>query len=339
MSWRLSSRLVDVGLLGCAQLVLSCGGRVTFAEDESGVGSSAGSDAGSGIEPSPYEGEDLDEDLADDELEVELNEPFGEAVLLFEDPGWFPQALSPTRDELELFYASLAQDRSLDDSGERHVIVRKRASVDEPFGEPELVDELLFLCGAMFDGTELAALDVSGDGLRLYIGCNSFTDSDYPDGPLLVATRSDRESPFSVDPVPVGYVGFSLGLSRDELTAFGTSRDPSVEGVLMYERTSPSDTFGDGRVVPGAVDFMNPEPVPGGLALLGVDATDGAHIVLSVRPSVNDAFGPPQTEGLPVPPAGHSDYSPALSGDGRTLYFTRLDGASPRNARVMVARR
>ena len=330
-----------------------CGGLVEYA-DEGGSGSSGesgstdetdstSSGSGDGEVASTGDADLGDEDSGSDDEDadiVDCSGAFGAEQVLFEDPGWMPQALSPTADGLEFFYARSALDRSLDDSGERHIALRRRNSVEEPFGEPQLPEGMHALCGLIAPGTELSALDVSGDGLRLYIGCNSFSDPSYPEGPLLVATRPDRRSGFSVQIMPVGAIGFSLGLSRDELTAYGTSRNPARAAVQMYQRSSLEEQFGPAQPTPGSPVLRNPEPAPGGLFLLGVSdrGAVSSRLVSTERSEVGSPFGPLRSEGLPQPPVGAADYSPALGVDCRTLYFTRRQFSSP-SAQVMMATR
>lgn len=268
------------------------------------------------------------EDELDEEVEpetIDCSGAFGAPSLAFEDEGWSPQALSPTRDTLEFFYARRAISKTTDPSGERKITVRRRSSVEDAFSEPEPVVELDGVCVKVRPGTEIAGLDVSGDALRLYIACNWFKDPQFGAGPLVVAQRKDRSSPFVIQEATIGDVQFSIGVSRDELTLFATSRDPSVDYLLTQRRSSVDAAFGEMTPVPGLPTIRNPEPIPGGLGLLGVDGSVNvsSHLVMVQRPDERAAFGAPTSDGLPVPPSGAGDYSPALSGDCRTLYFMR----------------
>jgi len=316
-----------------------CGGRVIYAdqleddETETAVEPDSNSDLDSAADE-----EDGDED---EEEQLNCSGDFAEPVVRFEDVGWSPQALSPTRDGLEFFYARLALNSTVDSSGERKITVRRRAHLQEPWRAPESVVELDGVCAQVEAGTEIAGLDVSKDALRLYIACNTFAPGDYGLGKLVVAHRVDRESPFVVDPRPIGEVGYSIAVSRDELTLYATSNDASVDYVLMHTRSSVDEAFGPMVPVPGLPTIRNPEPVPGSLMLLGADrsaTSKRSHLVSVVRPDAESSFGVPDTLGLPVPPDNMGDYSPALAGDCRTLYFTRYDFSNNRVV-VMESRR
>jgi len=323
-----------------------CGGRVIYAdEDGSRVDQQLDADEQErltdgqpgdteAVEPGADDDQPLEPDEdgrptdeQQDEAQLDCSGSFDDPSLLFEDVGWSPQALSPTRDGLEFFYARLALSLAVDASGERKITVRRRAHVDDVFLDPEPVVELDGVCAQVQPGTEIAGLDVSRDALRLYIACNTFAKGDYGLSSLVVARRADRQSPFAVDPRPIGQVGYSIAITRDELTLFATSSDIAVDYVLMHTRSSVDEPFGELRPVPGWPTIRNPEPVPGGLRLLGVDSSTGtrSHLVSVQRNSEDGDFSAPSTEGLPTPPEYMGDYSPALAGDCKSLYFTRYD--------------
>src|SRR5690606_25285737 len=129
--------------------------------------------------------------------------------------------------------------------------LRTRPALDADFGEPVILSELALACESVRSGTELAALDLSYDGLRLYIGCSAFVHEVGASGPLLMVERAHLGASFNLPTWTIGEVGISLGISRDELTAYGTSLDPSVNGVVWYKRSAVYDSFGSGEVVPG----------------------------------------------------------------------------------------
>lgn len=316
-------------------LVLSveaCGGIVVYPDDEANNPITT-ADSGSSERTSSEtddDGPEQPDDDEDDDEGVDCGGAFGQPELLFEDVGWMPQALSPTKDALEFYYA-----RGPLGGGARDIVVRRRSSLGGAWSEPESLPEIEGLCETVAPEFQVAALDVSGDGLRLYVGCNSFAPGVYPNGPLFVAVRADRSSPFVVIPEPVGFIGISIGISRDELTAFGTSRDPAIGHVLMYKRSSIFEAFGEATVVPGAPELTNPEPAPGDLLLMGVESN---HLVVVERPALDQPFGVMNNVGLPMPSGTDRDVSPALGADCRTLYFTRRS-VSPAKARVMVAYR
>ncbi len=333
-----------------ALLVVSqqgCGGRVIYA-DETGQGETDVDQGDTSIDTTEQtnSGTDTDTDTDVEEMpdgaeeqDVDCSGDFFEPSVLFEDVGWSPQALSPTRDGLEFFYARLAEDASLDASRERKITVRRRLKLDDAFSDPEPVQELDGACAQVRAGTQLAGLDVSRDALRLYIACNTFKQGDHGLSQLVVAHRADRHSAFVLDPRPIGDVGYSVAISRDELTLFSTSNDPSVDYVLMQTRSHVSEAFGALGPAPGSPTIRNPEPVPGGLMLLGADYSSTkphAHLVSVERTDQQSDFRAPTVSGLPIQPDGLGDYSPALAGDCRSLYFTRYDFVN-RRAVVMQA--
>lgn len=272
---------------------------------------------------------------------VDCTGDFGESELLFRDEGWIPQALSPTRDGLEFFYARSALDASVDDSGQRRFAMRSRRSLDEPYSDPIPLTYLDDVCDAVEPGTEPSALDVSGDALRLYIGCNAFGGDSYF-GPLLLATRPDRGSVFEVQATPIGQAGISLGLTKDELEGFGSSLDPAVPQILHYTRDSMNEPFSEGVPVAGGIELLNPEPAPDGLFMLGVLSLSNppvTRIAWSVRAWKGQPFSTPSTEGMPEPGERTYDYSPALTANCREIYFLRTITSPVYDAMVMVARR
>jgi hypothetical protein len=307
--------------LSCCAWLFSCGGIAEYTDYDP-------QDNGAPPGPSPEPIPDCSGD-------------FTSAEVLFEDEGWISQALAPSADGLEFYYARQATDRSLDDSGTRLPTLRKRPTTEAAFGEPVVLSELATACEVARPGTSLGALDISRDGLRLYIGCSAFIYEEGASGPLLVVEREHLGAEFTPPASIIGEVGISLGLTRDELTAYGTTLDPSVRGVLRYKRNSINDSFGPGEIAPGEITMINPEPTPEGGELWGAVAVPGStrrQLAFSAWQEAAGQYGPP-TEIALTPPAGSSDYSPALSSDCRTLYFARHT-TSPRSvSRVMIAYR
>jgi hypothetical protein len=283
-----------------------------------------------------------DGDVVDDSAEAlpDCSGDFGDWAVLFEDPGWSAQALAPSSDGLEFFYARLAWDPTLDDSGTRLPVVRTRTSLRSNFGEPTTLWDLATACEGVRAGTSLAGLDLSVDGKRLYLVCSAFAFEPGASGPLLMFERTGPFASFDQPPAVVGEAGISLGLTRDELQAFGTSLDPSLGTVLTYRRGSLAEPFGAAEMAPGAVALSNPEPAPDNLALLGVvPGLDGLGSRLGVaRYNIEaGAYESPVYAGTP-PPEGTSDVSPALSGDCREIYMARQVNAE-KSTQVVVARR
>jgi hypothetical protein len=321
--------------------LFACGGLVDLDESEAPVGGGTNPPL-STIEP-PSAGVGGSEGPPELEPEnVDCTGDFGEPEVLFEDVGWIPQALSTTRDGLEFFYARLALDDSIDDSGQRRFAVRMRESQENEFSDPIPLVELDDACALAEPGTQPSALDVSGDALRLYIGCNSLAGPPYEQGPLLLATRADKHSPFVVQEEPIGVAGISLGLTKDELEGFGSSLDPAVPEIIHYTRPSIDVPFDSGVSILGGVEMLNPEPAPDGLYLLGVvgDVTPGVNqIGFSMRRQNGAAFSAPSTEGMPPPGVNTDDYSPALTSNCREIYFLRTHSPPDFHGEVMVSRR
>src|SRR5690606_23384928 len=222
------------------------------------------------LHPDPSPGEPSPEPIPD------CSGDFTETEVMFEDVGWISQALAPSADGLEFYYARQAVDRSLDDSGMRLPTLRTRPTKESDFGEPVILWELTTACDIARPGTSLAALDISRDGLRLYMGCSAFIYEEGASGPLLVMERRDRRDSFTLPARTIGEVGISLGLSRDELTAYGPTLDPSVPGIVEYNRSSIQESFGTAEITPGEIPMINPEPTPDGLELWGAMSISGS---------------------------------------------------------------
>jgi hypothetical protein len=237
---------------------------------------------------------------------------FGPHELVREDPGLSIGTPTLTADELELFYVQESSDI------QSAVVVLRRASPAAPFSVPQAVPEL-----SVCQMGEAQSLDVSADGLRIYFSCHQ---EGYKSAALRLASRAQRSSPFVPDPDPIGMVGLSIDVSRDELIAF-SSANGAEQVPKVYTRPSLDDSFGGDEPVPGIeVDLLNPELSPDGLALLGAVRTDLQHsLTVARRSSPSEAFSAQSADGLPAPPAGESYASPVLSADCRSLYFVRVD--------------
>jgi hypothetical protein len=227
--------------------------------------------------------------------------------------------LSPTADELDLFYVHT--DRSMPTPPK--VVVRHRASKSAPFASPVELPELGTLCTA----SQSMFLDASEDGLRLYFTCAD--DSPMPTTvPLRVAHRSDKSSPFMLEAMSLGMVGRSIALGADELVAYASPfAMDAPSGDLAYTRSSTTASFGAGVSLTGiSAMFRTPEPSHDGLLLFGTVAMGStSSLAVASRASVGANFSAPSMAGLPARPAGVDvDSSPAISADCRTLYFVRI---------------
>ena len=268
---------------------------------------------------------------------------FGEVKLVFTGTaGVTPTSLSVTGDDLELYYA---EDR--DDGG--HILVRKRASRDAPLGEPvELAAELFAWCPV----NGQPSLDVSDNGLRLYLTCIDLAVT--PMGPIRVAERADRNAMFTLRPDALGMAGLSISVSPDELSALSTDfTNPDLPTAALGERSSLALPFGSPGQVPGiSSKVQNPEFVGDTLHLFGaVDAGNTlARLAMFTRESRLVPFGAPSSAGLPVPPSldddptttrieSISDFTPTLSADCRSIYLLRITARSQYTYEVYSARR
>lgn len=224
---------------------------------------------------------------------------------------------SPTvpGDELELFF--VRRDVNM---GARQVFVAERADKDASFGEPSPVSELDEACAA---GDEWS-LSITPDGLRVYIGCYTGSGMGTP-GPLHLARRSSRSTPFVLEDMSYGTVGNGVVVTADELTALSSAefdnagRAPPVE----YRRSSLDEAFGASRTIDGLeeVFITAPHLAPDGTTLFGALRPD---LVMTSRSDLAAPFDEPV---VLFPGEGSTVVygSPEISADCRTLYFLRAD--------------
>lgn len=280
--------------------------------------------------------------------QVDCTGTFGTPELLFSaPPGETPQSLSITGDDLELYYEVESES-----AGPR-LEVRKRSRRTDAFGPPTVLPaELMELC----TGPTGPSLDVSDDGLRLYLTCVDTTGEVIVPGPLRLAERASRSAGFALlRPTAIGQGGVSISVSADELTAFWSDyADRSAPKPVTATRGSLDAAFGSPSGPAGAANdtLRHPEISSDLRNLFGaLDAGTGfSRLVMYVRPSPSVAFGAPGTQGLPTPPAitddpgtpeveGVEDLSPTLSADCRSLYFLRYTHGPTRTFDVYAARR
>jgi hypothetical protein len=231
------------------------------------------------------------------------------------DMNQIPGALSVTADDLELFYSVTGR-----------VFVRKRTSTSQAFSDPVGLSEIDGLC-AQTETPVNPSLDVSEDGLRLYVTC---TDAE---GPLWLATRPDRNSSFEPAAESLGTVGASISISSDELVAFSSTTNGGDAALLRSERAATGQPFSAPvRVAEITGSFRHPELSGDGLSLFGVVAKDPSQplditnwrLAVASRTSPSGSFSAPSFAGLPEPPDTQADYAPTVSGGCASLYFTRV---------------
>lgn len=152
--------------------------------------------------------------------------------------------LSVTADELELFYT-----RGERGTTEQILVARKRASVSQPFGAFEVLPGLEGACVS----PQRVNSDISEDGLTLYITCTDDVSTSQSEGmsTLRAARRSSRAGVFTLDPVAVGSVQASSGISADELAAYSDGQIFGVEPPRMFTRQDKTQVFASGQAVPG----------------------------------------------------------------------------------------
>jgi len=244
--------------------------------------------------------------------------------------GWPLGSPAVTGDELEIFDPEFPEGTT---NVAARIVVRRRPSLTGAFSAPVVLHEFDGLCDPSGDST---TLDVSADGLRLYVACVSEGG-----GPLYRATRQTRSAPFVLSTAPVGIVGFFVALSVDELSAW--SQNPQGKGMYMYRRSRIDESFDGGQPVPGLTEqqLSGPEPTPDGLGLLGAILLPSGEqgLTLARRASTGSPFSSPEVRGLPVPPPMTSDSGPSISTDCRRLYFVRLGAAPSETRSTMVAQR
>jgi hypothetical protein len=248
---------------------------------------------------------------------------FGKPTLLVPDtPGVIPESLSVTGDDLELFDVEKRPDGA-------HLLVRARTDRSAAFGDATELDASLWSwCSAPADPN----LDVSDDGLRLYMTCIDTTTPDanggFPSGPIRVAERATRDAPFSLNPNDFGTGNVSISVSQDELTAFWSDYTTTTNPLpVMATRTSRTEPFGAPMAIAGIVDTLrNPELANDGLHLFGSLQILNAdfHLYMLTRGAKSAPFQSPTPQYQIFPSTvggGSSEYTPTVSGDCNSLYF------------------
>jgi len=228
---------------------------------------------------------------------------------------WYTSpTLSP--DELEILYVQFdVRDIAI------HRSVRGSIAAPFPLGQrfTEL-DAAVERCQPKW----IASIDLSGDGLTAYIGCNG----DYAFGRLIVARRSRIGAPFALDPQDYGMVGLDVSVSADQLTVF--SQGPLTGDVrpLMLTRSSTSAAFGAGVKIPGLENVIvnTIDPSPDGLWLFGAIGRD---LVVARRDRSDAPFGAFNV--VLVADAGRYEWTwePEISRDCRRLYYVSKLDPSP----------
>jgi len=225
-------------------------------------------------------------------------------------------------DELSLYFTSARPGGS----GKWDIWVSTRATMDDPWGEPENLGPVVNSSAKDF------APCISADELSLY-----FT-SDRPGGlwgwDIWVSTRATTDDPWE-EPENLGPVVNSSAydsaacISADGLELFLCSRRSGGLGsddIYVSTRVTPDDPWGK----PVNLSFNNsakegyPSISSDRLTLFFASFKNGGlgedDLWMTTRPTKDDDWGIPVNLGLPVNTSGH-DGSPSISADGTTLYF------------------
>jgi hypothetical protein len=207
-------------------------------------------------------------------------------------------ALSPavTADELELFYTVGS-----------HYFVATRSSASGVFFQSRALNELDAACPV---STGLRSIDVSNDGLRVYLGCN---DSG---GALVTAHRTARTSTatFIADGTMTG--GFyEPAVVMNEFALYD-------RGPTWAARTDIGAAFPQRMPIPNFTTMLEaPDVSPDGLTLYGHAMTPGGFSILAyTRSSTGVDFDPNSVTMLPNPTGQSLAASPEISASCRTLY-------------------
>ena len=228
--------------------------------------------------------------------------------------------LSP--DELEILYVRA-------DSGGVSIHRSVRDSLTAMFPPGQRITELdaaIQRCNNSA-ASRLTGIDLSSDGLTVYIGCHSDAAKV---GPLFAARRARIGAPFALDTQDYGPVGRAVAVSADELSAFsnGDFNPNGDRAPLMFTRSSTSAQFGSDVKIPGleARELVALEPSPDGLWMFG---SAGPHLAAARRDRPEATFGTlivvvsgnPQSPQM-GPSVGITD--PHLSRDCRRLYYLHI---------------
>ena len=242
-------------------------------------------------------------------------------------PGRYVESPTLSPDELEILYL-------------------QSTAVDGPMVYRSLREsrEALFPAGAAVAGLEavvercrpfaIDGVDLSGDGLTAYIGCQG--TGEY--GPLFAARRSRVGSPFTVDTQDYGLVSAQSSISADELTVFSNGKSAtSYVAPLFFTRSSTSAKFGPSAEIAGleTTALTALEPSPDGLWLFGTATPD----VVAVRRERSDS----PFSGPSLVAAGDSASlyasDPEISRDCRRLYYVIHSGGRDFTTSIRVVER
>jgi hypothetical protein len=251
---------------------------------------------------------------------------FAPARVILDDTGLF-QSPATTADELELFYGA-----SLSQGAPQELRVSRRSSRGVNFPAGARVEEVEAYCTVMFPTATSRTVDVTRDGLTLYVSCHD--SSAAPEVPLLEFTRADRSSPWTfARNAGSAYCCASVSPSGLELY----SSDPNGFTVFAT-RATPSDVFGPNAPAPGLETTMarSPDLAPDEQSLFATSI--GVTGILEFT-RTDTGFSPTATTHsvLVATAFGGAD----MSADCRTIYFAAAvnDAAGLYTQHVYVSQR
>ena len=236
-------------------------------------------------------------------------------------------------DGLELFF----EGRRPDGYGRGDIYVSTRAKIGDPWGEAVNLGPQIN--GSAWDNTP----DISSDGLTLY-----FTSTRSGNWDLWVTTRATKEDPWE-GPMNLGPTvnssaeDFGQSISGDGLELYFASNRSGGSGlrdIWVTKRATKDDPWGEpenlGSAVNSSREEAMPDISPDGLTLFFCDYMGGPHrpggyggqdIWVSTRASKDDPWEESVNLG-PIVNSSSFDFSPNISADGSTLYFTSTRGGA-----------
>jgi len=276
--------------------------------------------------------------LAGDAARVYGDFTFGKPVNLGPNINSSSVEIDPSisADGLELFFES----RRPGGYGKADIYVSRRASKDDPWGPCMNI-------GAQVNTAYWnQAPSISADGLSLYFSIWSGGSGNAPGGygedDLWVTTRRTKDDPWE-KPVNLGATvnssadDWAPSISADELVLFfasGRSGGLGGDDLWFTSRATKSDPWGSpvnlGAAVNSSLEECFPDISADGRMLFFSDhmlgpwrpgGYGGQDIWVTTRATVSDPWGIPMNLG-PVINTSDWEFSPNISADGSTLYFS-----------------
>ena len=220
-------------------------------------------------------------------------------------------------------------------AGTLDIYVAHRDEVDEPFGDPEPIEEINSPTAADFCPTPL-------QGKRLLFVSNRGTDGHCGMGDIFITRKNPRHGWGEPRRLPCAPEGPNTGLDEqgpslievgeEQHLYFSSSNAPSVPGEIYLSRD-----FGPGTAVtelnsPG--NDIQPNVRKDGLEIVfssnrGTAPTPHQDIWTATRASTDDPWSAPTP--VSVVNTGASETRPSLSWDAHTLLFGRAPGGEGAN--------